>query len=106
MLTGADPSNVGGAGSDSESESGPESGGTDDAGLLLRLRERFSSPSPALNSLPSNKPSSNLPQESNCEDDFETLRAVQKRFKQFESGTLPALLIVCGWIACVLSLKS
>ncbi|XP_064982257.1 uncharacterized protein LOC135582744 isoform X1 [Musa acuminata AAA Group] len=88
MLTGADPSNVGGAGSDSESESGPESGGTDDAGLLLRLRERFSSPSPALNSLPSNKPSSNLPQESNCEDDFETLRAVQKRFKQFESDSL------------------
>ncbi|URE31769.1 hypothetical protein MUK42_06555 [Musa troglodytarum] len=88
MLTGADPSNVGGAGSDSESESGPESSGSDDAGLLCHLQERFSSPSRALNSFPFNKPSSTLSQESDCEDDFETLRAVQKRFKQYESDSL------------------
>ncbi|KAJ8458894.1 hypothetical protein OPV22_031820 [Ensete ventricosum] len=103
MLTGADPFDVGGAGSDSDSESGPASSGSDDAGLLRRLQERFSSPCQDLNSLPFNKPSSTLLQESDCEDDFEILRAVQKRFKQYESGKLPALLIVCDWIACVLS---
>ncbi|RWW05014.1 hypothetical protein GW17_00031734 [Ensete ventricosum] len=88
MLTGADPFDVGGAGSDSDSESGPASSGSDDAGLLRRLQERFSSPCQDLNSLPFNKPSSTLLQESDCEDDFEILRAVQKRFKQYESDSL------------------
>lgn len=81
-LTGADPANVGGAYLDSDSDSG-----SDDAGLLRRLQERFSSPSQAVDSFSFVKPLSVLaPMDLDDEDDFETLRAIQRRFTQYNSG--------------------
>lgn len=81
-LTGADPADVGGAYLDSDSDSG-----SDDAGLLRRLQERFSSPSLAVDSFSLVKPLSVLaPMDLDDEDDFETLRAIQRRFTQYNSG--------------------
>ncbi|XP_065011851.1 uncharacterized protein LOC103989572 [Musa acuminata AAA Group] len=83
-LTGADPADVGGAYLDSDSDSG-----SDDAGLLRRLQERFSSPSLAVDSFSLVKPLSVLaPMDLDDEDDFETLRAIQRRFTQYNSDPL------------------
>ncbi|OAY71802.1 Myb-like protein L [Ananas comosus] len=86
MLTGADPPDALGG---SDSDSGGESSDSDDLGLLRRLQERFSVPSAAAGaseSLPFVKPLSILPQsDSDEEDDFETLRAIQRRFSHYES---------------------
>ncbi|KAG1368426.1 putative myb-like protein L [Cocos nucifera] len=80
MLTGDDP----------ESDSGAESSTTDDVDLLHRLQERFSVLSSDADSLPFIKPLSSHPlPESDEEDDFETLRAIQRRFTQYDSeGTI------------------
>lgn len=83
MLTGANPVAV----DDSDSDSGGESSSTDDIDLLRRLQERFYVPSSDADSLPFIKPLiSRPPPDSDEEDDFETLRAIQKRFTQYESG--------------------
>ncbi|RWW48771.1 hypothetical protein BHE74_00045125 [Ensete ventricosum] len=77
-LTGADPADVGGAYLDSDSDSG-----SDDAGLLRRLQERFYSPSQAVDSFSLVKPLSYIAPmdlDDDDDDDFETLRAIQLRF--------------------------
>nr|XP_010932454.1 uncharacterized protein LOC105053113 isoform X1 [Elaeis guineensis]XP_029122846.1 uncharacterized protein LOC105053113 isoform X1 [Elaeis guineensis]XP_029122847.1 uncharacterized protein LOC105053113 isoform X1 [Elaeis guineensis] len=85
MLTGAKPVVV----DDSDSDSGGESSSTDDIDLLHRLQERFYVPSSDADSLPFIKPlSSRPPPDSDEEDDFETLRAIQKRFTQYESDVV------------------
>ncbi|RZR72079.1 hypothetical protein BHM03_00010243 [Ensete ventricosum] len=86
-LTGADPADVGGAYLDSDSDSG-----SDDAGLLRRLQERFYSPSQAVDSFSLVKPLSYIApmdlddDDDDDDDDFETLRAIQLRFTQYNSG--------------------
>lgn len=83
MLTGTDVAAI----DDSDSDSGGES--TDDVDLLHRLQERFSVSSSGADSLPFIKPlSSRPPLDSDEDDDFETLRAIQRRFAQYESDGL------------------
>ncbi|WOL15332.1 snRNA-activating protein complex subunit 4-like isoform X1 [Canna indica] len=93
MLTGADVADVGAAGSvgdsDSDSDYGTDSSGSEDLGLLHRLKERFSLPSPGMDSSAIVMPLSAIPPpELDDEDDFETLRAIQRRFTQYESDSL------------------
>ncbi|KAG1368348.1 putative myb-like protein L [Cocos nucifera] len=85
MLSGAKPVAI----DDTDSDSDEESSSTDDIDLLRRLQERFYVPSSDADSLPFIKPlSSRPPPDSDEEDDFETLWAIQKRFTQYESDAV------------------
>lgn len=89
LRNGADAADVA---SDSDAYSDPESSGSDDIGLLCRLQERFSSPTPSTNLLPLIRPLKIIPPvgfggyDDDNDDDLETLRAIQRRFSQYKSG--------------------
>ncbi|XP_074564920.1 uncharacterized protein LOC141821393 isoform X2 [Curcuma longa] len=91
LRNGGDAADVG---SDSDAYSDPESSGSDDIGLLCRLKERFSSPPPSTDLPPFIKPLNILPPgglgggDDDNDDDLETLRAIQRRFAQYMSDSL------------------
>ncbi|XP_072976256.1 uncharacterized protein [Typha angustifolia] len=88
LLTGNDPASAFDD-SDSGSDSGGSSSGIDDVGLLRRLQERFPSSSSAVELPPFIKPlCARHPQDSDEEDDFEILRAIQRRFSSYENDPL------------------
>ncbi|XP_042375358.1 uncharacterized protein LOC121969347 isoform X2 [Zingiber officinale] len=94
LRNGANAADAADVGSDSDAYSDPESSGSDDIGLLCRLKERFSSPLPSTHLPPFIKPLNILLPDGlgggddDNDDDLETLRAIQRRFAQYKSDSL------------------
>lgn len=100
MITGTNPDDAaaaaGGGSNSDEDENADDDNDGEDLVLLQNIRNRFSIPSVASEPL-SMKPLCTLPPSMSDEegdDDFETLRAVQKRFAAYDNGNSSSFLNV------------